>query len=104
MLKQSNQKIPYKYIDLQCTINTSSQLCTSIFGSFGQVAISVYVFGLHCHSPVSSSSMSVHSAPGHMVNVSEYMWQKYWLTSPIDAHHVILAYGIYMVFEGHICL
>ena len=32
------------------------------------------------------------------------MWHKYCHTSPIDSFQIILAYGVHMAFEGHICV
>ena len=38
-----------------------------------------------------------------MVGASEFICCVYIETLPIDAHQVILTYGIYVVFKGHIC-
>ena len=60
-----------------------------------------------CNQVVASSSSlsSVHCAPGHIVNATEFnIWHIYWHTFPIDVHQVVLACGTYVAFEGHILL
>ena len=47
-------------------------------------------------------SASMNSFPAHMVDASEFICGIYWHTSPIDAHQVIWACGIYVAFEAHI--
>ena len=42
-----------------------------VFASFSPLADSVYATGQHCHCPALLSS--AYSAPGHLVNASEFI-------------------------------
>ena len=65
------------------------------------MASSAYATGLwyrrRYHYPASSSS--VYGGPVHAVNVNGFIYGIYWHTSPIDAHQLILAYGIYIIIS-----
>ena len=68
---------------------------------------SEYVIRLWHHCLVLLSSLSlatVNSAPGHIVNASEFICGIYIGKLPSLMHMRELAYDIHMAFERHICL